>query len=236
MRVPLSSSAERSVFPRMMTSWRPQNVLWNRHYRRNGVLDLSPDDFHQSCVTTLSADPVLLKAAVFGNDREYEVMAALQTSPSLTRLGVWCEAHGVRMEQGLQVGGGARGDARDLLGLPFLDASTYRPVRVLPRRLHTFALEHAHRPRERETYRAPLVICPEASFAGALQRGRYSAAVLSEDTVFTGSFVGVSSAGHDPLLADVLALILNSKTVAFLLALGGSNTGLKQPKIEKVRS
>ncbi len=95
-------------------------------------------------------------------------------------------------------------------------------------------MKHPHRPRERDIYRAPLVLCPEAAFARALQRGRYSAAVLEHDAVYTDSFVGVSFVGHDPRLADALALLLNSKTAAFLLTLGGSNTGLKQPKIEKV--
>lgn len=210
------------------------NVLWSRHFRRNGLLDLSIDDFHQSSVACVSSDPVLLKAAMFGNEREFEVMSAIQSSPALKRLGAWCTANGVRMEQGLQVGRGGRGDARELLGLPFIEAATYRPLRIATRKLRRFSLEFAHRPRDRANYRAPLVICPESGFAGALQRGRYSAAVMTEDAVFSASFVGVSFAGQDPLLADILALILNSKAVAFLLALGGSNTGLKQPKIEKI--
>jgi hypothetical protein len=210
------------------------NLPWNPNFRRNGVLDLSVDDFHQASVAAVSGDPVLLKAAVFANDREYEVIEWFQKEPSLTRLGEWCAANGVRMEQGLQIGGGGRGDASDLVGLPFVEPTSYQPVRIPPRRLRSFGMAHAHRPRERDIYRAPLVICPEAAFARALQRGRYSAAVLEHDAVFTDSFVGVSFVGRDPLLADALALLLNSKTAAFLLTLGGSNTGLKQPKIEKV--
>lgn len=210
------------------------NVRWNPNFRRNGVLDLSSDDFHQSPLRNVMADPVLLKAAVFGNQREYQVVETIQGSPALTRLGAWCDATGLRMEQGLQVGGGNEGDAAELAGLPFLNPTNYRPLRIPMRRLPRFELAHAHRPRERATYRAPLVLCPEAGFAGALQRGRYSAAVAAEDMVFTDSFVGISFAGHNPQLADALSVVLNSRTVAFLLTLGGSNTGLKQPKIEKI--
>jgi hypothetical protein len=210
------------------------NVRWGPNFRRNGVLDLSVDDFQQPSVAAVSADPVLLKASVFANDREYEVIESLQKAPSLTRLGEWCAANGIRMEQGLQIGGGGRGDATGLVGLPFVEAMTYQPVRIPSRRLRRFGMTHVHRPRERDTYRAPLVICPEAGFARTLGRGRYSAAVLEYDAVFTDSFVGVSFVGRDTLLADALALVLNSKMAAFLLTLGGSNTGLKQPKIEKV--
>lgn len=209
------------------------NVPWNASFRRHGVLDLSTDDFNQPRIGAVAADPVLLKAAVFGNDREYEVMEWFQTVTSLTRLGKWCDGNGIGMEQGLQVGGGGQGDARGLLGLPFIEPASYHSVR-LPLRMPRFALTHAHRPRERAIYRAPLVICPEAGFARTMERGRYSAAVVEGDAVFTDSFVGVSFVERDPMLAHALALILNSKTAAFLLTLGGSNTGLKQPKIEKI--
>lgn len=210
------------------------NVRWNPNFRRNGVLDLSSDDFHQAPLRIVMADPVLLKAAVFGNEREYQVVETIQRSTALTRLGAWCDTVGLRMEQGLQVGGGGKGDATELRGLPFLDPTNYRPLRISTRQLPRFELALVHRPRERATYRAPLVLCPEAGFAGALQRGRYSAAVIATDTIFTDSFVGISFAGHDPQLADALSVVLNSQTVAFLLTLGGSNTGLKQPKIEKI--
>ena len=210
------------------------NVAWSPNFRRNGIITLTADDLHAAPLSAVVSDPVLFKAAVFGNDREYQVMEGLQLRSSLTRLGEWCDTNRVRMEQGLQLGGGGRGDARALLDLPFLDAQSYAPIRINARRLPQFAHDYAHRPRVRDAYRAPLVICPEAGFARALRRGRYSASVVHEDAVFTDSFVGISFTGHDPLLADALALILNSKLTAFLLALGGSNTGLKQPKIEKV--
>lgn len=209
------------------------NVPWTPNFRRNGILDLSVDDFRQARASVMSADPVLLKAAVFGNDREYDVMQWFQTNPSLTRLGKWATANGIGMEQGLQVGGGGKGDTSALAGLPFLDARTYKPLK-LSARMPLFSLKQAHRPRERRIYNAPLVICPEAGFARAIQKGRYSAAVTDHDTVYTDSFVGVSFAGRDRLLAEALALILNTKVTAFLLTFGGSNTGLKQPKIEKV--
>ncbi len=104
------------------------NLPWNPNFRRNGVLDLSVDDFHQAAVAAVSADPVLLKAAVFANDREYEVIEWFQREPSLTRLGEWCAANGVRMEQGLQIGGGGRGDESDLVGLPFVEPASYQPL------------------------------------------------------------------------------------------------------------
>ncbi|MER9618658.1 N-6 DNA methylase [Mesorhizobium sp. M0207] len=209
------------------------NVPWTPNFRRHGVLGLSIDDFCQHRAAAVAADPVLFKAAVFCNDREYEVMEWFQTTPRLTRLGQWTAANGIGMEQGLQIGGGDEGNTSTLVGLPFLDAGAYRPIKLAPS-APLFTLKQAHRPRERRIYRAPLVICPEAAFARAIQKGRYSAAVAHNDLVYTDSFVGISFAGRDRLLAEALALILNSKVTAFLLTFGGSNIGLKQPKIEKI--
>ncbi|RWC53044.1 N-6 DNA methylase [Mesorhizobium sp.] len=210
------------------------NVAWNKHFRRNGLLEVVSDERREVASSTLTSDPVLFKAAMFGNDREYAVMSGIQASQLFTRLGRWCSREGIRMEQGLQLGGGGRSDARQLVGLPFLDAAAYTPLRVSERRLPLFSSDHAHRPRDRAAYEGPLVLCPEAGFARSLERGRYSAAVAQTDIVYTDSFVGISLAGRDCRLADALTLILNSKVTAFMLALGGSNLGIKQPKVEKI--
>jgi hypothetical protein len=78
------------------------------------------------------------------------------------------------------------------------------------------------------------VLCPESGFGKALQPGRYSAAISDRDLSYTDSFVGISLRNQDPRLAPILSVILNSKLSAFQLAFGGSNIGLKQPKIEKI--
>lgn len=210
------------------------NVPWSPHFKRNGILGLTSDDFRQAANAEVRNDPVLFKAAFFANRREYEVIRALQGSASLTRLGAWCADNGISMEQGLQVGGCDEQDSSSLVGLPYLDASSYTPVEIGVSKLSRFKHIVAHRPRNRAIYRGPLVLCPESGFAGALQRGRYSAAISRTETVFNDSFVGISFADGNPLLAEALTLVLNSKLVAMLLALGGSNTGLKQPKVEKV--
>ena len=120
-----------------------------------------------------------------------------------------------------------------MVGLAYVEAVNYQPMR-LSNALPEFTAAKAHRPRDRSIYRGPLVLCPEAGFARALERGRYSAAVCMTDTVYSKSFVGVSFAGRDPRLALLLSAILNSKMTAFQLAFGGSNLDVKQPKVEKV--
>lgn len=209
------------------------NVPWSPNFREHGVLDIPPELYKRVPVEAVQSDPTLFKAAVFGNSREFSVMAGLRSAPHLLPLGAWCRSQGIPIEQGLQVGGGGKADASPLQGLRLLDAHSYRPGRVSAR-LPVFRLSHAHRPRDRAIYKGPLVLCPEAGFAKALQKGRYSAAVSTDDLAYTDSLVGISMAGQDRRLAMLLCTILNSKATAFQLAFGGSNLGLKQPKVEKL--
>lgn len=208
------------------------NVPWQESFKQHGVFELAPEMFRQVAAGRIRSNAVLFKAAMYGNEREFSVMESLLRAP-LVRLGAWCALHGIPMEQGLQLKGGGQSDATELIGLEYIDAANYQPIR-LRGGAERFVSNVAHRPRDRSIYRAPLVLCPEAGFAKALQRGRYSSAVSSKDVAFTDSFVGISFADKDPRLAPVLSAILNSKTVAFQLAFGGSNLGLKQPKVEKV--
>jgi hypothetical protein len=209
------------------------NVPWTSGFKHHGVLEIAPELRNRVQLETVRSDPVLFKAATYGNARELAVMHELRSASDLLPLLQWCARNGVSADQGLQIGGGGQGDARALLGLPFLDARSYHAGHI-PVDLAPFALPHAHRPRDRSIYRGPLVLCPESSFSKALQKGRYSSALTMRDTVFTDSLVGLSFAQSDVRFAPVLNLVLNSKITAFQLAFGGSNIGLKQPKIEKV--
>lgn len=209
------------------------NVPWMQSFRRNGVFELAPEMFKRFAVERIGSSPTLLKAAVQGNRREFEVMQNLLSSSHLVRLGTWAAAFGIWMDQGFQILGGGRGATSHLRGLPLVDAKGYGALRLLPNS-QTFTAGHAHRPRDARIYRGPLVLCPEAAFTKALERGRYSAAVSPNDVAYNDSFVGLSFCGHKLHLAQTLCAILNSKVIAFQLTFGGCNLGLKQPKVEKV--
>jgi hypothetical protein len=208
------------------------NVPWLQNFKRQGVFEIAPEMYKKYCRASIESNPALFKAAMQGNAREFAVMEGLQSAPQFVRLGAWCGLHGVPMEQGLQLCGGGRSDSSEMIGLDYVEAANYRPLRAGP--LPRFTAHYAHRPRSRSIYNGPLVLCPESGFAKALERGRYSAAVCMNDTVYSDSFVGVSFAERDHRLACLLNAILNSKMTAFQLAFGGSNIGLKQPKVEKI--
>jgi len=209
------------------------NVPWVAGFRHHGVLEIVPELCKVIPLDSVRSDQVLFKAAMFGNAREFGVMQELRLSNRLVPLRAWCDHYGISMDQGLQIGGGSDGDASALRDLPFLDAGSYRAGRV-PNDLPAFRHDSVHRPRNRDIYRGPLVLCPESGFGRALQAGRYSAAISERDVAYTDSFVGISLNGQDPRIASVLSIIFHSKLSAFQLTFGGSNIGLKQPKIEKM--
>lgn len=209
------------------------NVPWLEHFRRNGVFELAPEMRKTLPIAKIGWSATKLKAALFANAREFDVMDALLRSPQLVRLGAWTRALGITMDQGYQLHGGGSSPASHLLGLPVVDAETFRAVR-LPESLPAFAAPHAHRPRSKAVFEGPLVLCPEGSFTKALEPGRYPAAFDPRSLAFSESIVGISFKGQDPRLGQVLSLVLNSKLVSFQLAFGASNIGLKQPKVEKV--
>jgi hypothetical protein len=209
------------------------NMPWSRTFRRHGLIQnpgFSPAEIGCDQAATNAS---LLKAFVLGNSREAEVMCNLAENRNLVQLGAWLLGNNIPADQGFQSGGGDRNSAEHLVGLPQVTPETYKPVK-LPNKLPVFEKEFVHRPRDPGIYRAPLVLCPEGSFSTALEVGRYSAALSNRDVAFSDSIVGISFGKADLRLAKALVAVLNSKVVAFQLAFGASNIGIKQPKVEKV--
>src|SRR5690606_16106159 len=75
-------------------------------------------------------------------------------------------------------------------------------------------------------------LCPKASFKSGAEDGRYSAATVQLDLLYTESFYGISFAHHAAELAPVLSGILNSCVTTFQLAYGGGAWGLERSTVE----
>jgi N-6 DNA Methylase len=209
------------------------NMPWSPTFRRHGLIQKpSFASIGIDCERAVN-DASILKSFVLGNAREAETMCHLADDRKLVRLGTWLRVNNIPADQGFQIGGGDQNSAKHLIGFPKLTPETYTPLNVsskLPRFNHGLV----HRPRNPHIFRAPLLLCPEASFSKALQIGRYSAALSGRDVAFSDSIVGISFAESDLRFAKALLALLNSKVIAFQIAFGASNIGIKQPKVEKI--
>ena len=103
--------------------------------------------------------------------------------------------------------------------------------RIEPQALETFDYDTLHRARNPLIFRGPLLLCPKGGYTLSAERGRYGAAVLSKDALYTQNLYGISFSGLNTEFAYVLCEILNSSLTAFQLAFGGSTWGLERPTV-----
>ena len=135
-----------------------------------------------------------------------------------------------------------RGQGFKVVGDPITHPNSYYQLRVVTPRtfaafrvneweLESFKHKTLHRPRRESIFKGPLLLCPKGVNSPAAKRGRYSAAVHSNDVLYTENLYGVSFRDRDPLFAYVLSGILNSSLSTFQFALGGATWGLERPTV-----
>ena len=146
---------------------------------------------------------------------------------------VW-DGLGLASGDGFQVGGSARQrqSAEALHGLPTLTSRKDLAPLVDTRRLLPFRALPVLRPRSREIYRAPVVLCPVAPRARECARWAHLAL---GDVVFNESFYGYSTHGHAEAekLARYLHLVLSSDLLLYYVLLTSSKLGVEREEITK---
>ena len=170
--------------------------------------------------------PEFLKGAFCGCRRDLALLDRL-TSRHPT-LGDRLRELDAGLRTGLILGNRSR-ESSFLRGLPLLKARDLRPFSVpAPEDLESFAAPTAERPRERGTYRAPLLLVKEFLVQGP----RPVVAVADRDVVFTDAFFGATfpPAQHDA--AHVLAAILSSSLASWFFLMTGSTFGLWMQRIK----
>ena len=168
-------------------------------------------------------NPKFLKAAFFGSRRDLSLLDRIMSiHPMLEdQLGKL----GVKFQSGLTFGNKSR-DTSFLRGLPLLTKNDLRPFFV-PDNLVSFNAAQAQWPRNRDIYRAPLLIVKEY-----LNRNpRPIVAVADRDTVFTNSFFGASFIDSRPEIPYLLASILSSSLASWFFLMTASSFGLSKRRI-----
>lgn len=207
------------------------NLPWTSDFRRTGVFQLSAEPPKVVGIDALREAPALLKASMFGTDRDIWFLERLARNPATARLGDWCQSNNLPIGQGYQ--NGATMASAHLKGLPRVVADDLAGGR-LPAELPPFDEETVHRTRNPAIYRGPLVLLPEGRLTTAPALGRYTAAYDERSLAFNRSFVGVSFRGKPRALGRAFAAVMHSALVAHQVALLGGTVGIKQTKVEAI--
>ena len=226
-------------FARCALSSTPDHLLvgsipWTPDFERTGVFHLGPADVRRLPLKAVLATPSLIKAAAFGTARDGWLIAKLHTEfPSLKEV---LDTLGIRANvargQGFIVGGQPQVPVPPShRGLRIVRPGDFMPFRTQLDDLRTLEATTLHRPRSRSIYRKPLVLCPKGSYTSAIERGRYSAALINHDVLYTQNLFGISFASVDHEFAHALSAILNSTITTFQLAFGGPTWGLERPTV-----
>jgi hypothetical protein len=210
------------------------SVPWTPDFVRSGQFHVGPSELQAVPLLRVLRTPAMLKAATFGTVRDSWLIERLEREfPTLEQLLTGLDIlPGAARGQGYQIVGTKNAPPAYFFKRKRLAPEDYAPFRINVATLPDFAQPSLHRVRSEAIYRGPLLLCPKASFSAAAEDGRYSAAVVEEDLLFTESFYGISFAGRSADIARALSGILNSCVTSFQLAYGGGAWGLERSTVE----
>ncbi len=199
-------------------------VRRSREGDRSRTIGIAPSDVAMLPFASWKRNQGLLKAAFLGGKHDLLLLDALWDRHR--SLGEQLDTLGTKLASGLKRGN-RKGDAGYLRGLPFLSTGKIGPFSI-PANLPRFEEKRAERPRERDIYRAPLLVTRESMGGGGrgLPDGRLVAAVAERDIVYKDGYWGVSFAGCEPGVAHLVAGILGSAVASWYLLMTGSVFGV----------
>ena len=193
-------------------------VPWSPASEKSHTFEIARDDIMTLPLSDWLSKPERLKTTFFGLRRDLSLLNLLTADHIL--LAAQLQALGVRFCGGLKVGNRSR-DSRFLHGLPLLTKTDVQPFFVSTS-LDQYEDDGAERPRNRDTYRAPLLLVREFLESG----GRAVCAVAKRDVVFTGAFFGAAFPRTRSDMAHLLAAILSSSLASWYFLMTGSTFGL----------
>jgi hypothetical protein len=159
-----------------------------------GEIRVDAKSIEEVSVEQTFEEPWLWKALALGTALDIEVVRKVKQSGGVPLQKYW-EALGLRFGKGYQIipTQDAQADASHLHGLPDVKDTRKFRFRVEAGLLAKFWRPTALRPRERELYRAPLILVKESP---GVERSNGRAWIAFEDVAFNESFHGFSGAGH----------------------------------------
>ncbi len=192
---------------------------WSPAGERSHTIEIAPSDVTALPIASWKRNSGLFKAALLGRRPDLLLLDELWENhePLEARL----DAMGVRFRTGLTFGDRSQ-SAAFLEGLPFARKPVKEPFSLAIDSLPAFDGSEAESPRQRDVYRAPLLLAREF-----LQGSPRAVVTVAErDVVFTDSCYGVSFSGMRPETAYLVAGILGSALASWYFLMTGSTFGL----------
>ncbi len=211
------------------------SIPWSPDFQRTGVFQVDASEIQRVSLRRALKFPASLKATVFGTVRDRWLMDRLfsecdSLDSVLSEIGVQKPTH---RGQGYRVSGTPpRRSPSDYFDLRVLTPQKFQAFRVDPNEFVRFDHARLGRPRRRSIFRGPMVVCPQSPGISGTEYGRYAAAVVESDILYTESYFGISFVHADQRFAYALSGILNSSMTAFQLAIGGPTWGLERPQVK----
>ena len=192
---------------------------WSRAGERSHTIEVAPSDVATLSIASWKRNPGLFKAGFLGRRPDLLLLDDLweKHQPLEVRL----SEMGATFTTGLILGNRHR-DAAFLRGLPLVDGRLGRSFSLFADELPKFARTGAERPRQREVYRAPLVLVRQFMRGGP----RPVVEVAEQDVVFTDAWYGAAFSSTAADAAYLVAGILGSALASWHLLMTGSSFGL----------
>ena len=192
---------------------------WSPAGERSHTIEIAPSDVTALPIASWKRNSGLFKAALLG--RRPDLLLLDELWEKHESLEARLDAMGVRFRTGLTFGDRSQ-SAAFLKGLPFARKPVKEPFSLAIDSLPAFDGSEAESPRQRDVYRAPLLLAREF-----LQGSPRAVVTVAErDVVFTDSCYGVSFSGMRPETAYLVAGILGSALASWYFLMTGSTFGL----------
>ena len=199
---------------------------WSPAGEQSRTIEIAPSDVATLPIASWKRHAGLFKAAFLGRKPDLLLLDELWSrhGPLAARL----EEVGTKLQAGLKFGN-LSGDASGLQGLPFVDKKAARSFSLAIDELPLFDQRRVERPRQREIYRAPLLLATEG--VRRVPRPHITVVVAERDVVYKDVYYGASFAGSEGEAAWLVAGVLSSALAPWYFLMTGSAFGLWKRRV-----
>ena len=201
---------------------------WSPAGERSHTIEVAPSDITTLPIDSWRRNAGLFKAAFLG--RRHDLLLLDELREKYESMEERLSVTSIRLRSGLIFGNRSR-DATSLRNLPFARKGDIGRFSV-PDDLPLFDQRRAERPRQREVYRAPLLLMNKFIQVGA----RAVTVVAPKDVAYTDAYYGASFAHARSDSAYLVAGIVSSALASWYFLMTGSAFGLwmRQLKLRDV--
>lgn len=220
--------------PGPLDSFTFASPLVDARLNRRGHLRIDANAAHEVSWQDVVSTPPLLKSLFRGTDLDVAIVERLRRVEGVPLGEYWRPEHELHHGQGYRLGGERSHQqlANRLACLPDVTAGYAGALLIDPEGLATFRRTTAAFPRDRQIYRAPVILVKQSPGA---DRNNGRALFSWCDVAYSESFYGFSAAGHPQgsLMARYLLLVMSSDLFLYWALMQSGKFGVERPVFQK---